>query len=76
MDDDDYYPPERVSHAVTKLMSMPSVDLAGSSEMYMYYMDTKEIVKLGPYNKQHATNGTLSYRTKYGKTHNRIFRLV
>jgi glycosyltransferase involved in cell wall biosynthesis len=69
MDDDDYYPPERVSHAVTKLMSIPSVELAGSSEMYMYYMDTKEIVKLGPYNKQHATNGTLAYRTRYGKSH-------
>jgi glycosyltransferase involved in cell wall biosynthesis len=69
MDDDDYYSPERVSHAVTKLMSKPDVQLAGSSELYMYYTNTKEIVRLGPYGPNHATNGTLAYRTVYGKTH-------
>lgn len=69
MDDDDYYPPERVAHAVTRLMSTPQVDLAGSSEMFMYYTDTAEIVKLGPYNNNHATNGTFAYRARYGKTH-------
>lgn len=69
MDDDDYYPPERVSHAVTRLSSVPTVNLAGSSILYMYYSDTGEIIRLGPYGPNHATNGTMAYRTKYGKTH-------
>jgi len=69
MDDDDYFPPQRVSHAVTKLMSKPTVDLAGSSELWMFYTDSKDIIRLGPYGPNHATNGTMAYRTKYGKTH-------
>ena len=31
MDDDDYYPPERVSHAVEALMARPDILCAGSS---------------------------------------------
>jgi glycosyltransferase involved in cell wall biosynthesis len=69
MDDDDYYSPERVSHAVTRLMSMPKVELAGSSELYMYYTDNGEIIKLGPYGKTHCTNGTMAYRASYKNTH-------
>ena len=69
MDDDDYYSPERVAHAVYKLMSAPSVQLAGSSEVYMYFTDNGEIIKLGPYGPNHATNGTMAYKTSYGKTH-------
>jgi len=69
MDDDDYYPPERVSHAVTRLSSSPSVNLAGSSTLFMYYSDNGDIIRLGPYGANHATNGTMAYRTHYGKTH-------
>jgi glycosyltransferase involved in cell wall biosynthesis len=69
MDDDDYYSPERVAHAVYKLMSAPSIQLAGSSEVYMYYTDNSEIIKLGPYGPNHATNGTMAYKSQYGKTH-------
>jgi glycosyltransferase involved in cell wall biosynthesis len=69
MDDDDYYHPERISHAVMKLQSKPNVELAGSTELYMYYTNTKEVVKLGPYGPNHATNGTMAYRSTYGKTH-------
>jgi glycosyltransferase involved in cell wall biosynthesis len=37
MDDDDYYPPERVSHAVDVLMINKDALCAGSSEMYIYF---------------------------------------
>jgi DNA-binding TFAR19-related protein (PDSD5 family) len=41
MDDDDYYPPERVSHAVETLLDHKTrktgIKLAGSSEMYIYF---------------------------------------
>ena len=69
MDDDDFYPPERVSHAVTKLTSQKEALISGSSELYMYYSDNKEIYRIGPYHKNHATNGTMAYYRKYFDTH-------
>ena len=69
MDDDDYYPPERVSHVVTRLMANPSFNICGSSEIYMFYSDNKKIYKIGPYMANHATNGTMGYRRSYFDTH-------
>lgn len=69
MDDDDYYPPERVAYAVHMLRSKPAIQLAGSSILYMYYTDSKHIIKLGPYGPNHGTNGTFAYRSAYGKSH-------
>jgi glycosyltransferase involved in cell wall biosynthesis len=70
MDDDDYYPPERVTHVVTRFKSSdPSIQLAGSSEIYMFYSDNKTIYKLGPYNPNHATNGTMAWKSSYAKSH-------
>jgi hypothetical protein len=43
MDDDDYYPPERVAHVVRKFQQNPGIELAGSSEIFMYYTDIKTI---------------------------------
>ena len=37
MDDDDFYPPERVSHAVETLTNNPQALCAGSSEIYIYF---------------------------------------
>lgn len=69
MDDDDYYCPERVAHVVFRFAAEPTVELAGSSEIYMYYTDNKKIYNLGPYNKNHATNGTMAWRRSYAATH-------
>ena len=69
MDDDDFYPPERVAHVVTKFKQNPQIQLAGSSEIYMYYTDIKTIYKLGPYNPNHATNGTMAWRREYSDNH-------
>jgi glycosyltransferase involved in cell wall biosynthesis len=68
-DDDDFYPEERVQHCVTKFKQYPSVELAGSSEIYMYYTDNKQIYKLGPYGPNHCTNGTLAIRKSYALNH-------
>ena len=62
MDDDDYYPPDRVSHAVNMLTTHPSALCAGSSEMYIYFNDRKRIVQFGPYGKDHATAGTFAFK--------------
>jgi len=69
MDDDDFYSPERVSHVVTKFAQNPTFELAGSTEIYMYYTDIQTIYKLGPYDRNHATNGTMAWRSSYAKIH-------
>jgi glycosyltransferase involved in cell wall biosynthesis len=69
MDDDDYYMPERVAAVVNGFKKQPKVELAGASEIYMYYTNVKSIYKLGPYNPNHATNGTMAWRRSYGATH-------
>ena len=69
MDDDDYYPPERVSHVVNRLAANPKYDICGSSELFMFYSDNKKIYKIGPYMANHATNGTMAYRRRYFDTH-------
>ena len=69
LDDDDYYPGDRVAHCVTKLQANPKIELAGSSEIYMYFTDDKTIYRFGPYFENHATNGTMAWKKSYGKTH-------
>ncbi len=62
MDDDDYYPPDRVSHAVEKLTENPKALCAGSSEIYIYFKGLKRMVQFGPYGPNHATAGTFAFR--------------
>lgn len=69
MDDDDYYPPERVSHAVEVLTNNPSALCAGSSEMYIYFKDSNQMVKFGPYGPTHATAGTFAFRKELLNDH-------
>ena len=69
MDDDDYYPPERVSTVVLAFRRNPNIQLAGTSEVYMYYSDIEVIYKLGPYNVKHATNGTMAWKRSYADEH-------
>jgi glycosyltransferase involved in cell wall biosynthesis len=69
MDDDDFYPPIRVEAVVTAFKKFPKVDLAGSSEMFMYYTDENKIYSLGPFGIKHATNGTMAWRKRYSDKH-------
>ena len=62
MDDDDYYPPDRVTHAVNKLRSKPQVLASGSSIIHIYFKDRKEIYEFGPYGPNHATAGTFAFK--------------
>lgn len=72
MDDDDYYPPNKVSHVVDKLWNSKYL-VSGSSEMYVYYICYDKIFKFGPYRTEglssinHATCGTLSFKKEYFK---------
>jgi glycosyltransferase involved in cell wall biosynthesis len=67
-DDDDYYSPERVAHAVNKLQST-KFQIAGSSIIHIFYPKLDKILEFGPYAPYHGTNGTMAYTKKYLKTH-------
>jgi glycosyltransferase involved in cell wall biosynthesis len=69
LDDDDYYPENRVSTVVHLFGRHKNIDLAGSSEMLLFYTDNKKIYSLGPFNDNHATNGTMAWRKSYAKKH-------
>lgn len=62
MDDDDYYPPQRVSHAVETLINNPNYLIAGSSEMHIYFDSKKSIYQCGPYKENHSTAATFAFR--------------
>ena len=62
MDDDDYYPPERVSHSVERLMSDEKTLCAGGSEIYVYYKSMDKMMQCGPYGPNHATAGTFAFK--------------
>ena len=64
MDDDDYYPPERVEHAVERLTENREALCAGSSEIYIYFKHIKKMYQCGPYGPNHATAGTFAFRTE------------
>ena len=61
MDDDDYYPPERISHAVDTLKNSKAL-CAGSSEMFIYFKHINKMIKFGPYGPNHATAATFAFK--------------
>jgi hypothetical protein len=62
MDDDDYYPPQRVSHAVDMLQKNPQALCAGCSELYIYFKHIQKMYQFGPYKANHGTAGTFAFR--------------
>jgi glycosyltransferase involved in cell wall biosynthesis len=61
IDDDDYYPPCRVSHAVETLMKSPAL-CAGASEIYLWFNGINKMYKFGPYGPRHGTAGTFAFK--------------
>ena len=74
MDDDDYYPPERISHAVLTLQNSPNALCAGSSAMYIYFKHINKMLQFGPYGPNHSTAATFAFKkellkiTKFDET--------
>lgn len=62
MDDDDYYPADRVSHAVEVLQQNPQALCAGSSEMYIYFKHIHKMMQFGPYGPNHSTAATFAFK--------------
>ena len=74
MDDDDYYPPERVSHAVTTLLDhrtrKTGVKLAGSSEMCIYFKsENQRFSEPFPLDSPNQCRGQMVQFGPYGPNH-------
>lgn len=61
MDDDDYYPPDRVSHAVEKLHGSKAL-CAGSSSIFIYFKHINKMFQFGPYGPNHSTAATFAFK--------------
>lgn len=60
MDDDDYYPPQRVQHAVERLLETKQL-VAGATMLPIYFTDTGQAWLAGPYHNNHATANTFAF---------------
>lgn len=68
IDDDDYYPPSRVSHAVKQLTNGSNL-IAGSSHSFSLNTLNGKIFEMGPFGSNHGTSGTLAFFKEYLKNH-------
>ena len=68
MDDDDYYFPTRVEHAVRMLLSSKCL-IAGCSEKYMYNYELKYLYKFKSFGPNHSTNDCMAWKKEYLEKH-------
>jgi len=68
MDDDDYYPIERVEHAVEMLQSSPRL-IAGCSDMYIYDYTLEKLCKFKKFGENHSVNSCFAWKKKYLENH-------
>lgn len=68
-DDDDYYPPTRISTGVGALEGTPDADISASSKMYMLLTRENVLMTVGPYGDRHGTAATYTIRRRYAETH-------
>lgn len=64
MDDDDYYPPNRVEHAVSKLYGSPYL-IAGCSAHLMYDYDLNLLVQMKQFDSSHSINSCMAWKKEY-----------
>jgi glycosyltransferase involved in cell wall biosynthesis len=67
-DDDDFYPPEKISYTIRKMLGTKSI-ISGTSEIYIYFSDLKKLYRFNKLSNNHATNGTLCYHKNYLTNH-------
>jgi len=68
-DDDDYYPPTRISSGIKALEANPSAVIAASSKMYVLLTRENVLMTVGPYHDKHGTAATYTIRRSYVETH-------
>jgi hypothetical protein len=68
-DDDDYYPPTRISSGLKALQDNPDADIAASSRMFLYLVRENVMMETGPFGPKHGTAATYTIRRRYAETH-------
>jgi glycosyltransferase involved in cell wall biosynthesis len=68
MDDDDYYPPTRIEHAVDKLSSS-NILIAGCSDMYIYDYTLDKFCKFKRFGPNHSINSCMAWKKEYLEHH-------
>ncbi len=68
MDDDDFYHPQRVRHAVESLIQEDK-ELAGSTSLLIYFLHDKTLWLSGPFGATHATAGTFAMTKRFALSH-------
>jgi hypothetical protein len=68
-DDDDYYPPTRISSGIQALVKTPSAEIAASSHMYVLLTKENVFMEVGPFGPQHGTAATYTIRRRYIDEH-------
>lgn len=64
MDDDDYYFPDRVSHAVNKLVNSTS-NIAGCSNHLMYDYNLNTLIQMIQFGPNHSINSCMAWKKEY-----------
>ena len=67
MDDDDYYYPSRISHAVS-LLQTSGKQIAGSSLLLIYFCHDKQLWISGPFGMNHATANTFAMTKEFARS--------
>lgn len=68
-DDDDYYPPTRISSGIQALEKNPDADIAGTSMMYLLLTKENVMMTTGPFHEHHCTGATMTIRKRYFEHH-------
>lgn len=64
-DDDDYYPPTRISSGIAALESKPDAEIASSGILYVLLTRENIMMKVGPFHDNHGTAATYTIRRRY-----------
>lgn len=68
MDDDDFYHPQRVRHAIERLIQ-EGKELAGSTSLLIYFLHDRTLWLSGPFGANHATAGTFAMTRRFAQSH-------
>ena len=74
MDDDDYYPPERVCHTVKRLTKSKYL-IAGCSDMYIFDFLLHKQYRYRKFHANHSTNNCMAYKKEYLINHRYLSNL-
>ena len=68
MDDDDFYSPSRVRHAV-KTLQKSGLGVAASTTLPIYFTHDNQLWVSGPFGKNHGTAGTFAMTRDFAREH-------